>query len=181
MQTGGKGDEIGWKAYEACRKGRAIIATGHEHSYSRTHLMDNLETQSIASTSTTLKLEAGKTFVFVSGLGGASVRGQDDHLAAKPWWGSVYNSTHGANSGALFCAFNDGGVATRAHCYFKDIDGTIVDDFLLETAAVAPVPNQTAPPSGSSPGSVAVFATIGALLAVSAAWVLWRRLRRSGS
>ena len=36
MQVGGKLDEVGWKPYEECRKGRAIIATGHEHSYERT-------------------------------------------------------------------------------------------------------------------------------------------------
>ena len=140
MQTGGKQDEIGWGVYEACRQGGAIIATGHEHSYSRTHLMDDLGTQSVASTLNTLKLENGRTFVIVSGLGGRSVRGQDDELAAKPWWGSVYNSTQGAESGALFCAFNAGGVETRAHCYFKDVGGVIADAFLLVMSARAAVP-----------------------------------------
>ena len=33
MQVGGRRDEVGWEPYEECRKGRAIIATGHEHSY----------------------------------------------------------------------------------------------------------------------------------------------------
>ena len=32
MQTGGKLDEVGWGAYEACRQSGAIIATGHEHT-----------------------------------------------------------------------------------------------------------------------------------------------------
>lgn len=135
MQTGHTRDEIGWGAYEACRQGGAIIATGHEHAYSRTHLMDNLKTQSIVSTSNTLKLEHGKTFVFVSGLGGRSVSGQDNELATNPWWASTYNSTHGASFGALFCEFNAGGVETRAHCYFKNIDGVIADDFFLEMQA----------------------------------------------
>ena len=140
MQTGAKRNEIGWGAYEACRQGRAIIATAHEHAYSRTHLMDDFETQSVVSTLNTLKLESGRTFVFVSGLGGGSVRGQIDELAANPWWGSVYNSTNGADSGALFCAFNAGGVETRARCYFKDVGGVIADAFLLETSAQAQVP-----------------------------------------
>ena len=49
--------EVGWGPYEECREGGAIVATGHEHSYSRTHLMDNFETQIIASTSNTLQIE----------------------------------------------------------------------------------------------------------------------------
>ena len=180
MQTGGKQDEVGWGAYEACSQGGAIIATGHEHSYARTHLMDDFETQSIASTSTTLKLENGRTFVFVSGLGGHSVRAQDDELAVKPWWGSVYNSTHGANFGALFCAFNAGGVETRAHCYFKDVGGVIADDFLLETSTQVPVPKQPAGPFGGGSRGVIGVATAAALLMVSVAWVAWRRVRGSG-
>ena len=45
MQVGGKLDETGWDVYEECRKGGAIIATGHEHSYSRTHLMEVLRSK----------------------------------------------------------------------------------------------------------------------------------------
>ena len=97
MQVGNKLDEVGWGPYEECRKGGAIVATGHEHSYSRTYLMEGLETQSIASTSTTLKIEKGKTFAFVSGLGGHSIRSQNNELAAKPWWAAVYTSAQGAN------------------------------------------------------------------------------------
>ena len=43
MQVGGKGNEAGWPAYQACLAGSAIVATGHEHSYSRTHLMDSFQ------------------------------------------------------------------------------------------------------------------------------------------
>ena len=38
MQIGGKQDETGWGVYEEASKGGAIMATAHEHSYSRTHL-----------------------------------------------------------------------------------------------------------------------------------------------
>jgi len=100
MQVGGKGDEVGWGAYETCRQGGAIIATAHEHSYARTHLMDNTQTQHVASTSNTLQIEAGKTFVFHSGLGGKSIREQ---VCEGPWWTSIYTSDQGANYGALFC------------------------------------------------------------------------------
>lgn len=134
IQVGGKQDEVGWQPYEECRKGGAIIATAHQHSYSRTHLMDNFETQSIASTSNTLQIEKGKTFAFVSALGGDSIYTQNDELAANPWWAAVYTPTQDANYGALFCIFNENGIKIKAHCYFKDIDGRIPDEFYVISA-----------------------------------------------
>ncbi len=50
LYTGGKADEVGWGIYDMCRQKGAIIATGHEHSYCRTYLMNNFEQQLIAST-----------------------------------------------------------------------------------------------------------------------------------
>lgn len=120
---------MGWEPYEECRKGGAIIATAEEHSYSRTHLMDNFETQSIASVSDILPIDIGKSFAFVSGIAGHSIRGQYDRLAANPWWASVYTSAQDANYGALFCVLNHNGVANRGYCYFKDVDGVIADAF----------------------------------------------------
>ena len=129
MQVGNKKDEVGWEPYEECRKGGAIIATAHEHSYSRTYLIDNFKNQSIASTSNTLQIGKGRTFVFVSGLGGNSIREQNDELAANEWWANIYTSTQDANYGALFCIFNKDGIENKANCYFKDIDGNIPDEF----------------------------------------------------
>src|SRR6185436_7091634 len=51
MQVGGKADETGWPVYEESKKGGAIIATAHEHSYSRTHLLSSMINQTVASTS----------------------------------------------------------------------------------------------------------------------------------
>src|SRR5207253_5922099 len=86
MQIGGKEDETGWGVYEEARKGGAIIATAHEHSYSRTYLLSSMINQTVASTSNTLTLTKGNTFAFVSGLGGASIR---DQLLTGNWWGSI--------------------------------------------------------------------------------------------
>jgi hypothetical protein len=91
--------------------------------------MSNFKTQHIASTSNTLQIEKGKTFAFVSGLGGHSIRSQNEELATNDWWAAVYTSKQGANYGALFCIFNVNGVKNKAHCYFKDIDGRIPDEF----------------------------------------------------
>ena len=126
MQVGSKANDVGWQPYEACREGGAIVATAHEHSYSRTHLMDDFETQSVASTSDTLVIEEGKTFAFVSGLGGKSIRRQ--RLDGR-WWASVFSSDQDADFGALFCEFLVDGAPDRAHCYFKDIDGDVPDRF----------------------------------------------------
>src|SRR5262249_50542404 len=42
LQLGSKGDETGWAVYETCKNHGAIIATGHEHSYSRTKTLTNM-------------------------------------------------------------------------------------------------------------------------------------------
>ena len=131
MQVGGKSNEVGWNAYEVCRLEGAIIATGHEHSYSRTHLMSSFESQTIASTSNHLILSEGKSFAFVSGLGGANIRTQVDGLGSNSWWASVYTADENAKFGVLFCSFNTNSNENEAVCYFKDIDGNIVDSFNL--------------------------------------------------
>jgi predicted phosphodiesterase len=138
MQVGGKSNEAGWEVYEESRKGGAIIATGHEHSYSRTHLLSNCENQTVASTSDTLALsiddpatsaDEGKTFVFVSGLGGRSIRNQE---LGGNWWASIYTSTQSANHGALFGIFNYEGREGFAKFYFKAIDGVVPDEFYVK-------------------------------------------------
>ena len=129
MQVGHKINEVGWKPYKACRKAGAIVATAHSHTYSRTHLMDSFKKQRVASTSNNLSIEAGKSFAFVSGLGGHSIRAQV--RLNDPWWASIYTFDQGANFGALFCTFFADGIANRAKCYFKDIDGNIPDRFEL--------------------------------------------------
>ncbi|HSG80615.1 MAG TPA: metallophosphoesterase [Gemmatimonadota bacterium] len=131
MQVGGKSDEAGWEVYESCRAGGAIIATGHEHSYSRTHLLSNMESRTIASMSDTLRITAGASFVFVSGLAGKSIRDQE---LAGDWWASIYTSTQNANHGALFGVFNADGRPDLAYFYFKDIDGHIADAFWVLSA-----------------------------------------------
>lgn len=151
MQVGGKSDETGWGVYEESRKGGAIIATGHEHSYSRTHLLSSCEQQTVASTAEPLVLtrddpntleDEGRSLVFVSGLGGESIR---DQQLSGPWWASVYTSEQGANHGALFGIFNYQGDPRLAHFYFKDIDGVVADEFFVRSA----LPRQEQPISGT--------------------------------
>jgi hypothetical protein len=124
MQVGGKSDEVGWTAYETCRQQGAIISTGHEHSYSRTHLLSDMSSQQITSTSSNFTVEEGKTFAFVSGLGGIGTRDQERN---GDWWASIYTSTQGARYGAMFATFYD----DYAEFYFKTINGEIIDQFTV--------------------------------------------------
>lgn len=140
MQVGGKIDEAGWGVYEAARAGGAIIATGHEHSYSRTHLLSDMEKQTIVSTKGPLTLEKGKTFAFVSGLGGVEARIQ---RISGPHWAAISAfrcvpldpvCKPGAVGGALFGTFNVDGQPNKARFYFKDIRGAIRDEFEVVSA-----------------------------------------------
>ncbi|MCK6562624.1 metallophosphoesterase [bacterium] len=142
MQIGGKSDETGWEIYEAARKGGALIATAHEHTYSRTHLMSSFQDQVVASRSDTLVLSAddpatpadeGRSFVFVSALGGRSIRDQE---LEGDWWASIYTSDQQASHGALFGIFNYAGKEGLAKFYFKDINGVVPDEFYVKVNAI---------------------------------------------
>jgi hypothetical protein len=168
MQVGTKTDETGWGAYEEARKGGAIIATAHEHSYSRTHLLGSMSGQTVASTSNTLTLTKGKSFAFVSGLGGQSVRPQS---LGGNWWASVYASTclagdvvcrPNAVAGALFGVFNVDGQPNKALFYFKDVNGKVVDSFVVYSNVEAPQAGALTPASAEAGGAAFTLTVDGA-------------------
>ncbi len=140
MQLGSKPDRTGWQVYEECKKGGAMIVTGHEHAYSRTKTLISIEEQIVDpdwSKSNNLKLSYGTSFVVVSGLGGHAIKNQDRCLPPTfPYgcngeWASIYTADQGASHGALFCLFNVEGQPNKASCYFKDINGNIPDKFIV--------------------------------------------------
>ncbi len=128
MQTGLKGNQAGWGVYEESRIGGAIVATGHEHAYSRTHPLSSIDNQVIDTIANTFSIAEGVTFVFVSGIGGRSIRNQDRN---DPWWASIYTTDQNAAFGALFGEFNYNGDPCLAHFYFKDINGFVPDEFFV--------------------------------------------------
>ena len=169
MQVGGKSDEMGWAVYENCLNIGAIIATGHEHSYSRTRTLISAEQQLVdpeCPLPDELCVEPGKTFVFVSGLGGKSIRDQERCLPAtfpygcKGEWASIYTSTQAAESGALFITFHVDGNPAKAHGYFKNVNGEVIDEFDIYTAArvnldmhvLLPFVRSSNPDAGSAQG-----------------------------
>lgn len=140
MQVGAMPDETGWEVYEECRRGGAIIATAHEHSYQRTKTLAEFDDPFIVSLrfgSTLLHVGPGSTFVFVSGLGGESIHRQRRCLPVilHPWqacqteWASIYMADQGATFGALFITFGVDGKKRKGRGYFKNIHGEVVDSF----------------------------------------------------
>ena len=140
MQVGQKENNVGWEVYENCKNGAAIIATAHYHSYSRTKTLIDVENQIVDPEwfePDKLRVKEGSTFVFVSGLGGHSIKDQARCLPTSyPYgcngeWASIYTSDQNADFGALFCTFNVGGQPNKADCYFKNIQGKIIDKFTV--------------------------------------------------
>lgn len=140
MQVGGKDNDVGWGPYETCRELGAIIATGHEHSYSRTKTLVSTRNQTVDPDwpePGNLRVAPGATFVFVSGLGGKSIRDQERCLPASyPYgcngeWASIYTEDQGAEYGVLFIDFHVDANPNKARGYFKTIDGGVVDEFVI--------------------------------------------------
>ncbi|MFQ6030187.1 MAG: LamG-like jellyroll fold domain-containing protein, partial [Dehalococcoidia bacterium] len=154
MQVGGKNNTVGWGVYEECRKGGGIIATAHEHSYSRTKTLINANAQTVHpdwSDPNQLLVEPGSSFAFVSGLGGQSIRNQDRCLPTTyPYgcngeWASIYTSDQGARNGALFITFNVDGQPNKARGYFKNVNGEVIDTFEITSGFLFDDTPPTAP------------------------------------
>jgi hypothetical protein len=154
-QIGKTPSTTGWGVYEECRKGGAIIATAHVHQYSRTKtLIDipNMTVDPACKLPNLVCVALGKTFLFVSGIGGRSLRPQKRCLPAKyPYgckgeWAKIYTTNQNSAPGALFIVFNYNGDSSKAHGYFKDIDGKVVDEFDIIAGSAEP----TAVPSPTS-------------------------------
>jgi hypothetical protein len=145
MQVGDKPDDMGWGVYEACREYGAIIATAHEHSYERTKTLTSFNNQTIdpdAPDPDRLVVAPGRTFSFVSGLGGESIRVQKRCLPTTPpygcegEWAKIYTSNQTAQYGALFIVFNVNGDPNKARGYFKTIGGQIADEFEVTKGSI---------------------------------------------
>ena len=200
MQLGLKPNEVGWGPYEACRQGRAIIATGHEHSYSRTKTLSDTQTQTVDpmwTDTSVVRVAPGSTVVFVSGLAGRSIRNQDRCLPTTPpfgcngEWASVYTADQGAKYGALFIEFHVDGNPNKASAYFKTIDGDIVDSFTIwshsaglggvtevaDADAVLPAQDSAARNDATALAGVAAVGVAAMFALATMAW-WWRRRTR---
>jgi hypothetical protein len=161
MQIGGKNNEMGWGVYDVCRINGAIVATGHEHSYARTKTLISMQNQAVDTTQhpplngvpgdpDQLLVVPGRSFVFVSGLGGTGMRPQQRcQPATYPYgggpgcnhiWAEMYSTdqTGGVERfGALFITFNYNGDPVKARGYFKTSAGEIIDEFDISAGSAA--------------------------------------------
>lgn len=160
MNAGGKGDEMGWEVYRTCQDEGAIIATAHEHSYSRTLTLTDIGNTAAGHGATgepdLMEVGPGRTFVFVSGLGGRPARDYHCDLHDDDtWWSTIYTSNYylrngeqvakscveddevveGYTSGVLFITFNAGGDPDKADAYFKNVNGEVIDEFTITKVA----------------------------------------------
>lgn len=146
MQVGTKQDAVGWKAYRACMNAGAMVATGHNHSYSRTLTLTDVGNAAAGHGAigrySHMELAPDRNFVIVSGLAGKGLRDFDAAHADSTWWASYYTKDRWlmngtlmpgrANHGALFIEFHVDGDPSRARGYFKDVSGRIADSFTIQ-------------------------------------------------
>jgi len=148
MQPGGKGDATGWGVYQSCLAQGGIVLNGHEHSYSRTHLMNNFEAKQVIHTDNDMSIGPDSSIVILTGLGGREVRPQRHN---GDWFASIYTSDQGASVGSLFCDFQ----GSSAECYFKDITGRVPDMFTLRSTRTGPQENTGQETANEAPRSTA--------------------------
>ena len=160
FQAGNKIDDVMLETYQACINGGAIIATGHEHSYSRSYTLADLSSPHHGAMGDPDLLQLargapGQGFFFVNGLGGRSLR--DYHANAHDddtWWATIYTSNRYCQQtctaddfsaqdrsrdienytytwGVLFIEFHVNDDPYQARGYFKTVDGTVIDTFTL--------------------------------------------------
>jgi len=112
--------------------------TAHEHSYSRTVLMDDFANQRISNPRQVndLQLTLGQSFLVVTGLGGYSLRPWLNDANLYPWWAFCAATDNDIDYAALLCTI-DTLVGT---CELRDISGKV-----WETFTFRPPPNPKAP------------------------------------
>lgn len=130
LQVGYIKTEVPIQAYEICREQGALIINAHLHSYARTNTLTNMDKRTVLPgyDKNEIILNYGSSAVIISGLGGASQRDQQRCFSDCPEWAAIYTSNQFATAGALFCDFKNN---KTSDCYFKNIDGKIIDEFTL--------------------------------------------------
>ena len=160
MQISTKHDEMTWAGYDLCKDYGALIISGHSHSYARTHMLNDMDDQVIADSTSPYELKNGQTMNIVSANGGIGARAQTRCLPYNPPYGcngewaviNTYNQQ--ARAGALYCTFYVDGIPNKASCYYKDINGVIIDEFDMINTNYEPNPDLCIDTdSGFSPGA----------------------------
>jgi hypothetical protein len=97
------------------------------------YLIQNFETQDIASTSNILTVKPGFSFSSVVGLGGDSIRAWRFDNQNNPWWAAKAALDNGVSYGALICTFKLS--HPTADCVFKDINDVVWDQYTIKSSS----------------------------------------------
>jgi hypothetical protein len=130
-QVEAKTDESTFDVYEQSRKNGAFVVTAHCHNYARSVSMVRLNEKPLFLIEETNTIKAGQTVVNVVGTGGDSIRSCVSNFADANWWAKT-GCNNNMDFGALFCKFNYNNNSKRAFCYFKQINGEILDQYIVE-------------------------------------------------
>jgi len=109
FQAGGKSDSVALETYQGCINAGAIVATGHEHSYSRTYSLSDLNAPRHGvfgqpGVMEVAKGNPGKSFVFVSGMGGNGIRDYVDSMHDDDgWWATIYTGNQTTGGSNRYC------------------------------------------------------------------------------
>jgi len=123
-QIGGKETEVDMKIYSLCSENNALIVSAHEHSYSRTHGLSDIDNFIVGDDVSPYNIN-DSSIIVVSGLGGKSARKMNTDT--KDIWSSTYSKEDGAVAGALICDF----IQTEFDCEFINIERDVIDEFKL--------------------------------------------------
>ncbi|KAJ3355789.1 hypothetical protein GGF32_001805 [Allomyces javanicus] len=143
-QSGDKPNETGYRVYDACRAHGAVVATAHEHAYSRTALMgsfEKFEMMNATAAHDQLDVRPGSTFAFVTGLGGESVRSLSRKMPDRPWLVRAAGADQSARAAAVLCEFYPGDDPFSARCEVRDAvrdEENVYDQWTMTTVAPQP-------------------------------------------
>jgi hypothetical protein len=194
FQAGGKGDTVILQTFLNCLNYGAIIAVAHEHSYSRTCSLSNPGSFSASNNygatcqnPSVMQVGPNRSFLFVSGMGGKSIR--DYHASEHDddaWWSTIYtsnrycknnctkvNCTSGTcqdrnndissydyTHGALFITFYADGNPNKARGYFKNVKNQTIDQFeVYASGTPGPTATPTPPTTLSAKAILAGYGT----------------------
>ena len=106
--------------YEVARRAGAIVVNGHNHGYSRTKVLSNFRTQSVASDQRTIR--PGRSAAITSALGGGPIHVVKwARVRAQKHWAAMHASSHGV----LVCDLQHVSIANIAQRRNKQISGQL--------------------------------------------------------
>jgi hypothetical protein len=134
LQTNSKKSRTIWRdIFEAARENWCITTIGHEHAYARTHLLSNMQAQTVVWSNSPYLIKPWQIIhllVWSSGkrLRPLGSRWKRKNSKGQVYWAKVLTSNNWEKwKWVLFCDIN----WKKADCYFKSVTWQIVDRFSL--------------------------------------------------